>query len=227
MSRRRSCCLLPLAALALALAVPAALADGDPASDYLLSGPSFLSPYDGHIPAAEQARDQRDARERQGEGLPAPARRDRHPLRPRLGADPLRQAQIYAKFLGEEDYYYWKDELLVVMPNGYGIYKASDLPAADKAAIAALPKLDTRSGPALGLAAETALRALAAKHNITLSASGRRLGRLLDLDGARRDRRRGARPLPARRSPAGLSGGGGATPDRGAARPRLISARYR
>ena len=56
MSRRRSCCLLPLAALALALAVPAALADGDPASDYLLSQSTFLSPFDGHIPAAEQAR---------------------------------------------------------------------------------------------------------------------------------------------------------------------------
>ena len=39
---------LPLAAaLVLAVVVPAARADGDPASDYLLSGPSFLSPYDG------------------------------------------------------------------------------------------------------------------------------------------------------------------------------------
>ena len=172
MSRRRSWCLLPLAALALALAVPAALADGDPASDYLLSGPSFLSPYDGHIPAAEQAAINAMLASAKAKGFPIRLAVIVTPYD--LGSVPILfdKPKIYAKFLGEEDYYYWKDELLVVMPNGYGIYKASDLPAADKAALAALPKLDTRSGPALGLAAETALRALAAKHNVTLSASG-------------------------------------------------------
>jgi hypothetical protein len=172
MSRRRSCWLLPLAALSLALAVPAALADGDPASDYLLSGPSFLSPYDGHIPAAEQATINAMLASAKAKGFPIRLALIVTPYD--LGSVPILfdKPKIYAKFLGEEDYYYWKDELLVVMPNGYGIYKASDLPAADKAALAALPKLDTRSGPALALAAETALRALAAKHNITLSASG-------------------------------------------------------
>ena len=135
-----------------------------------------------------------------------------------LGSVPILfdKPQIYAKFLGEEDYYYWKDELLVVMPNGYGIYKASDLPAADKAAIAALPKLDTESGTALGLAAETAVRALAAKHDITLERGGSRLGRLVDRPGPRRDRRRGARPLPARLRRLGALA---------AAPPRLTAAR--
>ena len=133
MSWRRSCCLRPLAALALALAVPAALADGDPASDYLLSRSTFLSPFDGHIPAAEQAAIN---------AMLASAKEKGFPLRVALIVTPYDLGSVpilfdkpktYAKFLGEEDFYYWKDELLVVMPNGYGIYKASDLPAADKA----------------------------------------------------------------------------------------------
>jgi hypothetical protein len=162
---------VPLAVLALALAValPAARADGDPASDYLLSGPSFLSPYDGHVPTATQ---------NSINALLAGAKARGFPLRLALIATPydlgsvpilFGKPQLYAKFLGEEDYYYWKDELLVVMPNGYGIYKASALPAADRAAIAALPRPHTASGAALGLAAETAVRALAARHNITLA----------------------------------------------------------
>jgi hypothetical protein len=155
-------------AVALAVAVPAARADGDPASDYLLAGPSFLSPYDGHVPATEQ---------NTINALLASAKARGFPLRLALIATPydlgsvpilFGKPQLYAKFLGEEDYYYWKDELLVVMPNGYGIYKASDLPAADRATIAALPKVGSASGAALGLAAETAVRALAAKHDITL-----------------------------------------------------------
>jgi hypothetical protein len=164
---------LPLAALALALAVavPAARADGDPASDYLLSGPSFLSPYDGHVPTATQ---------NAINALLARAKARGFPLRLALIATPydlgsvpilFGKPQLYAKFLSEEDYYYWKDELLVVMPNGYGIYKASDLPAADRAAIAALPRVRATSGAALGQAAETAVRALAAKHDITLAGS--------------------------------------------------------
>ena len=174
MSVPRASALLPLAALAVVLAVaaPPALADGDPASDYLLSRPSFLSPFDGHIPAAEQTAINALLQSAKAKGFPIRLALIVTPYD--LGSVPILfdKPQTYAKFLGEEDYYYWKDELLVVMPNGYGIYKASNLPAADKAVIAALPKLDTRDGAALGLAAETALRALAAKHNITLAAAG-------------------------------------------------------
>jgi hypothetical protein len=151
------------------LAVPAARADGDPASDYLLSGQSFLSPFDGHISAADS----------QGlEALLASAKAQGFPLKLALivtpydlGAVPIlfNKPQTYAKFLGEEDYYYWKDELLVVMPKGYGIYKGKNLPATDKAVIAALPAPAAKDGPALAAAAERAVRALAAKHGITLS----------------------------------------------------------
>jgi hypothetical protein len=166
---------LPLAALAVALGLtaPAALADGDPASDYLLSGPSFLSPYDGHIPAAEQNRINTLLAAVKAKGFPLRLAVIATPYD--LGSVPILfgKPQLYAKFLGEEDYYYWKDELLVVMPNGYGIFKANNLPAADRAAIAALPKIATSKGAALGLAAETALHALAATHKIALGAVAR------------------------------------------------------
>src|SRR5579872_5549007 len=166
--RSRVTALLALLAL---LAVPAALADGDPASDYLLSQSTFLSPFDGHIPASSS---------NELIGLLASAQRQRFPLkvavivtRYDLGAVPILfdKPKIYAKFLAEEDYYYWRDELLVVMPNGYGLYKAKNLPAADTAAIAKLPAIHTTSGAALIAAAETAVRALASRRGITLSAA--------------------------------------------------------
>ena len=40
----------------LGLAAPAALADGDPASDYLITQPTFLSPFDGKISKDDGAR---------------------------------------------------------------------------------------------------------------------------------------------------------------------------
>jgi hypothetical protein len=165
--RCRLAALITLAALA---AAPTALGDGDPASDYLLSQSTFLSTFDGHIPSTSA---------NELIALLASAKNKGFPLKVavivtpyELGAVPIlfRKPQTYAKFLSEEDYYYWRDELLVVMPNGYGLYKAKRLPAADTAVIAKLPTVDTRNGAALIAAAETAVRALAARRGITLSA---------------------------------------------------------
>ena len=162
-------CPLFLALVALALLAPAALADGDPASDFLLSQSSFLSPYDGKIPTAQQKRIEAMLQSAKAQGFPLKlavisTRYD-------LGAVPIlyKKPQTYAKFLAQEDYYFWKDELLVVMPNGYGLYKLKNLPPGDKAVIAKLPKLDTTSGPALADAAERAITALAARRGLTLS----------------------------------------------------------
>ena len=56
--------------------------------------------------------------------------------------------QQYASFLGQEDFYFFKDELLVVMPQGYGLYNhGRRVPPADRAAVAALPAPNT---PAIG-----------------------------------------------------------------------------
>jgi hypothetical protein len=164
--------LAALAALAAASGCPArALADGDPASDYLLSQSTFLSPYDGRVPASDS---------RELVALLASAKAQGFPLKVAvivtsydLGAVPIlfRKPQTYAKFLAEEDYYYWKAELLVVMPNGYGIFKARALPAADRAVIDRLPPVSSTSGAVLVQAAERAVRALAARRGLTLSTS--------------------------------------------------------
>jgi hypothetical protein len=162
-------CPLVVAIAALAVLAPAALADGDPASDFLLSQASFLSPYDGKIPTSQQKRIEAMLQSAKEQGFPLKlavivTRYD-------LGAVPIlfRKPQTYAKFLAQEDFYFWKDELLVVMPNGYGLYKLKGLPPADKAVIAKLPKLDTTDGPELATATEQAITALAARRGLTLS----------------------------------------------------------
>jgi hypothetical protein len=152
-----------------AIAVPAAFADGDPASDFLLSQSTFLAPYDGKIPSSQQKRIVAMLQSAKEQGFPLKlavivTRYD-------LGAVPIlyRKPQTYAKFLAQEDYYFWKDELLVVMPNGYGLYKLKNLPPEDKAALAKLPRFDTANGPALADAAERAIIALAARRGLKLS----------------------------------------------------------
>ena len=217
-----------LGALAAVIAVvlvlaPAARADGDPASDYLLSGSSFLSPYDGHISSAQQKRIDAMLQSAKAQGFPLKlavvvTRYD-------LGAVPIlyRKPQTYAKFLAQEDFYFWKDELLVVMPNGYGLYKAKNLPPEDKAVLAKLPKLDTTDGPALADAAERAITALAARRGLTLS-TGSGSGGDVGLGRAGRDRRWRARPAAASWAAAASSGGAAATSgprgERGAGGPQ-------
>jgi hypothetical protein len=162
-------CPLLAALVALAFLAPAALADGDPASDFLLSQSSFLSPYDGKIPAAQQKRIVAMLQSAKEQGFPL--KLALISTRYDLGAVPIlfKKPQTYAKFLAQEDFYFWKDELLVVMPNGYGLYKLTNLPPEDKAVIAKLPKFDSTSGPALADAAERAITALAARRGLTLS----------------------------------------------------------
>jgi hypothetical protein len=158
-----------LAVIAAALLVQSALADGDPASDYLISQQVFL-PFNAKVSTKAA-----------GEltGLLADSKQKGFPLkvaviasRYDLGAVPslFGKPQSYASFLGQEDYYFFKDELLVVMPNGYGLYKHAGLPAADKAAIKALPAPGTAKGDQLVAAAVHAVRVLAARHGVTLSA---------------------------------------------------------
>jgi len=155
----------------LGLAAPAALADGDPASDYLITQPTFLSPFDGKISKDKAAR---------LTGLLADAKKQGFPLKVAvivtpydLGAVPVLfgKPQRYASFLGQELIYFSKQQLLVVMPNGYGIFKAKKLPAADRKLIASLPPPRGKDGDSLVTAASDAVVALAARRGITLKAS--------------------------------------------------------
>jgi len=146
-----------MAALALALAASTALADGDPASDYLISADAYF-PY---------SPEPSNALKTQLNHALAKARKAGHPLkvamietRGDLGAYPelFGKAQKYAKLLAAEiTYGKRKPRLLVVMPQGFGgirlpkgwqaklagvkIDRSKKTDGLVRAAIAAVPKL--------------------------------------------------------------------------------------
>jgi len=111
---------IPVAALGLLAA--SARADGDPASDVLVSQTLFL-PQDAGVPANQQA---------QLDALLHAAQQSGYQIRVALIASPTdlgsvtelwRQPQNYARFLAQELSLLYRGPLLVVMPNGYGLYR--------------------------------------------------------------------------------------------------------
>jgi hypothetical protein len=175
---------LGVAVLALIL-VQSAVADGDPASDTLISQRVFL-PLTTRYSLGHAGRLTRLLDDAKKKGFPLKvaviARRAD------LGAIPslFGQPQRYARFLGQEDFYFFKDELLVVMPQGYGIYKHAGVPAADRAAVARLPRPVGADGDSLIAAAENGVRSLAARRGLELSAasgSSRRRDRIVIVAG--------------------------------------------
>jgi hypothetical protein len=112
--------LLAVAVAALAL-TGIATADGDPASDYLYTQHIFL-PFDVKVSAAKQ---------KELSAAVEGATRGGFPIRVAvigsaydLGAVPSlwRKPDVYARFLGMELAFVYKQRLLVVMPNGFGFY---------------------------------------------------------------------------------------------------------
>jgi hypothetical protein len=102
------------------VAAAGASANGDPASDYLLSQTTFL-PFDAKIPKAHAE---------QLNAIVAEAKKRGYTIRVAviskpfdLGAVPSlwRKPKTYARFLGQELFFVYKGRLLVVMPNGYGV----------------------------------------------------------------------------------------------------------
>ena len=162
--------LLPLLAVLLAssaILAPPAGANGDPASDYLITLPVFL-PFESKVSddTAEELTQLLAAAKEKGFEVRVAliaTRRD-------LGAVPVlyRKPQRYADFLGQELVYYYKDVLLVVMPNGYGVYRSGDALRNDKKLLARLPPPGTTEGDALAVSAGNAVRALARERGLTL-----------------------------------------------------------
>jgi hypothetical protein len=162
------------AALALLLALilaPQALADGDPASDVL--APADVRVY-MTLAATSSAPESQLAKTTQqitDAGLPIKVavignKTDLGAV-PQLWAKP----QIYARFLGSELRFIYKDTLLVVMPQGFGI----NGPYAQSKALAAWQGIDPRKDPTpqgLATAADKALRALAAADGIKVAGAG-------------------------------------------------------
>jgi len=165
----RSVRALLAAALAAAVLLPAdAHADGDPASDFLVTLDAFV-PADGGIPAADAQRLGQLLKDAKAKGFSVKVALI--PKQDDLGAVTIlwKQPRRYAKFLGQELFYVFKGRLLIVMPNGYGIYEHGRPIAADRALLDLLPL--PKSGSDVAGAAVVAVQRLAQRHGITLAAS--------------------------------------------------------
>jgi hypothetical protein len=176
MRLRFAVALLTVAAAAAAVLVSIflvhdALADGDPASDYLISQPLFVT-FKANLSGGDSTRLRELLDNSKQKGFPLKVAVVAGPYD--LGSVPslFGKPQKYADFLGQEDFYFFKDLLLVVMPQGYGLYNhGRPVPAGDLAVIAKLPKPKTAAAGPLIASAERAVKALAARRGITLEAA--------------------------------------------------------
>jgi hypothetical protein len=155
-----------MVAVAAAWSAPAALADGDPASDVLAQQSLFL-PQDAAVPAHQQL---------QLAGLLQAAAHGGYQIRVAVvgsSADLWSvtelwgQPQSYAKFLGQELSLVYHGPLLVVMPEGLGLYQLGQSEPAGGSALAGRPIPTTGGG--LGAVALTAIQRLAAAAGHPLS----------------------------------------------------------
>jgi len=142
------------------IAVPAARADGDPASDYLLRLQTFVPP-DSGISSSDQA---------QLTSLVTGARNGGYTIRIAVIASRYdmgsvtvlyKKPRLYAHFLSQELKFLYRRRVLVVMPNGYGVAaNGKPLPAEQKV-LDKLPLPSATHGAGLAGSAARALRALA------------------------------------------------------------------
>jgi hypothetical protein len=165
---RRAFVLLTATAACVAVLPSAARADGDPASDFLISQQVFFG-FGQNASATKQAELQRLVEDAKAKGFEV--RVALIGSRTDLGAVPVlwRRPQTYARFLGQELTLYYPRRLLIVMPNGYGIYRRhGGVTAAEKAALARLPA----PGSDLVGGAERAVQRLAALHGVHVEPTG-------------------------------------------------------
>ncbi len=143
-----------------------ARADGDPASDVLATQSLFL-PQDAGVPAAQQL---------QLGALVAEAARSGYQVRVALIASSTdlgsvtelwRQPGSYAKFLGQELSLTYRGMLLVIMPNGFGLYDQNRSLTQQQRALSGVSLQP--GGPGLASAAEQSLKRLAATAGLSLA----------------------------------------------------------
>jgi len=158
---------LILALLAAALVVPAARADGDPASDYLIQQEVFY-PYYSNVPKATL---------QQLEATVAEANKKHFTIRVAVITSPYdlgslsalwEKPQPYCRFLSLELAFAYKNRLLVVSPNGYG-YVEKTKPVPVKLALVRTIPIG-RGTDGLLTTADKAVRLLAAKAGVKLPA---------------------------------------------------------
>jgi hypothetical protein len=157
--RRRGAISLLLLAAAVVCSPGLARADGDPASDVLVSQNAFV-PWDASLKPGEQAR---------LEAVLTAAGRAGYPIRVALIASASdlgsvtalwREPQNYAHFLWQELSFAVHAPVLVVMPGGFGLYTGRSPTAGEQAALARTRPAATGAG--LAMVAVTAVQNLAA-----------------------------------------------------------------
>jgi hypothetical protein len=157
---------LALAAATVLVVAPLARADGDPASDYLI-GQQVFFPYDTKFPATQQIQFTQLVQEANKAGFK---------IRVALIASNYDMGSVtslylkprtYARFLGEELSFVFKQRLLVVMSNGFGFNWPHHSSAA---AYRTLGKIQISPGAdGLLTAAQTAVQRLAAADGVKLT----------------------------------------------------------
>ena len=129
---------LVLAAAAALLAVPAAHANGDPASDVLLTQKVYF-PLDAPLPNSDREALQKTVDEANARGYPI--RVALIPFTSDLGTavSLWRHPQDYSKFLGSELAFVYRNRLLVVQPSGFGFYNQKQPVAKERRVLAKVP----------------------------------------------------------------------------------------
>ena len=164
---------LILALLAAAVAVPAARADGDPASDYLITEQVFY-PYYSNVPKATL---------KQLEDTVAAANKKGFTIRVAVITSPYdlgslsalwEKPQPYCRFLSLELAFAYKNRLLVVSPKGYGYVDKTKPVPATLALVRKVPIGKKTDG--LLQTADKAVRLLAARAGVKLPAASASAG---------------------------------------------------
>ena len=162
--------LVVAAVLATLVAAPLARADGDPASDWLLTQPTFVPSDDGVPPAyAAQLRATVAAAKARGYRIRVALIGTQYDLGSVYSL--WRQPNQYALFLGKELYFVYTGRLLVVFPNGLATSVGGKAaPASQQAVVARIAPPGARPA-ALASAATRAVVRLAADAGVVIAAA--------------------------------------------------------
>ena len=156
---------LLVSAAAALLAVPLARANGDPASDVLLTEPVYF-PIDATLSDSDREALLKTVNAANERGYKI--RVALIPFTSDLGTavSLWRHPQDYAKFLASELAFVYKNRLLVVQPSGFGFYDKGKPVAKEQRVLAKVPVGKTPA--TLTQSADAAVRALAAADGIKL-----------------------------------------------------------
>jgi hypothetical protein len=159
--------LLLVAAVCAVVCAPLARADGDPASDYLLSQSVFIPPDIG-VPSRyqKQLTDLLTNAKARGYETRVALIGTRYDMG--LITDLFHQPKRYSRFLGQELFFVYKGRLLVVMPNGFGATRGGNPAPADQAIVDRLPA-PGKNGVALASSATRAVVRLAAASGVVVA----------------------------------------------------------